>query len=304
MILLIVLNLLYASMFILAKFSLNVCQPIFMTGARMVLGGVISLLIYGMTSYSWQSIRSITRSQWGLIGLLSLINVYVCNALEMWGLQYLSVGKTAFIYNLTPFFSALLAYFLFSEYMTWQKWLGLSLGFIGFIPILMGPSEVIDTTATFGFLSLAELALLSAAISSVFGWTIMRLLIKERSFSPFFLNGISMVLGGLLCFGHALYFETQPFITSGGFWQFIQLTLAMGILKHVVAYNLNSYLLTKYTTTLVAFFSFTSSLFATVLGILFFNEIVSIYFIISVLCVFTGLMIFYQQELRQGYISK
>ncbi|MBV8661035.1 MAG: DMT family transporter [Candidatus Dependentiae bacterium] len=304
MILLIILNLLYASMFIFAKFGFDLAQPIFMTGARMTLGGIISLGIYGMYNYSWQDIRSITRSQWNLIGLLSLMNVYFANALEVWGLQYLSVGKTAFIYNLSPFIAALFAYFVFREYMTWQKWLGLTLGFLGFLPIFMGPSDIIDTTLTFGFLSLAEIALLGAAVSSIVGWTIMRLLLKQKAFSVFFLNGISMLVGGILCFIHAFYFESQPFIKPGSISEFIQLALIMAIVKHVIAYNLNSYLLTKYTTTLVAFFSFTASLFAAALGILFFHETISIYFIGSVLCVFAGLVIFYQQELRQGYISR
>lgn len=304
MILLIVLNLLYASMFILAKFGLDIAQPIFMTGARMALGGIISLGIYGICNYSWQEIRSITKSQWYLIGLLSLVNVYLANALEVWGLQYLSVGKTAFIYNLSPFIAALFAYFVFREYMTWQKWLGLTLGFLGFLPIFMGPSDIIDTTMNFGFLSLAEIALLGAAVSSILGWTIMRLLLKQKPFSVFFLNGISMLIGGIICFVHAAYFESQPFIQPNAIYQFMQLALIMAIVKHVVAYNLNSYLLTQYTTTLVAFFSFTASLFAAALGILFFHETISIYFIGSVLCVFTGLVIFYQQELRQGYILK
>jgi drug/metabolite transporter (DMT)-like permease len=304
MTLILILNFLYASMFILTKLGLEVSQPMFMTGTRMILGGMLSLGIYAIITKSWKDIRSITTAQWGLIGLVGLINVYSCNALEVWGLKYLSVGKTAFIYNLTPFFSALLAYFVFSEYMTWQKWLGLSLGFIGFIPILIGPSEVIDTTATFGFLSLAELALMGAAISSVLGWTFIRILVKQRRFSPFLLNGISMVLGGLLCFGHALYFETQPFIQPMEISQFIKIVLAMAFFKHVIAYNLGAYLLTKYTTTLMAFFSFTASLFAACLGVLFFHETMSIYFIASILCVFTGLMIFYQEEFRQGYITK
>jgi drug/metabolite transporter (DMT)-like permease len=298
-------NLLYASMFIFAKFGLEFGQPIFMTGSRMVLGGVISLCIYGCSKYSWQEIKSINRWQWFLIGLLGVINVYVCNALEIWGLQYLSVGKTAFIYNLTPFISALFAYLVFSEYMTLQKWIGLLLGFIGFIPIFMGPCDVVDTTTRFGLFSLSEIALLIAAVSSIAGWTVMRLLLQQKpSFSPFFLNGLSMLFGGLLCFFHAWYFETQPYIQSEFIWQFLQIVTVLGIVKHVIAYNLNSFLLTKYTTTLVAFFSFTSSLFAAMLGIIFFKESVSLYFISSIICVFIGLMIFYQEELKQGYISR
>lgn len=304
MILLLVLNFLYASMFMLAKIGLQISTPMFMTGTRMMLGGLFSLIIYGILTKSWKIIGQMTQSDWMLIFIIALINVYSCNALEIFGLQYLPVGKTAFIYNSSPFFSALIAYFIFSEHMTLHKWIGLILGFLGFLPILIAPSDTIDTTRSLGFLSLAELAIVGAAISSVIGWTTIRVLLKSRkNFSPFLVNGLSMFLGGLLCFIHALYFETQPFVNSLDIAYFIKLILTTAIFKHVIAYNLGAYLLTKYTTTLMSFFGLTSSLFATTLGILFFNEIISVYFVVSIICVFVGLLVFYQEELRQGYIN-
>ena len=188
MLLVLLLNILYAWMFIIAKFALHTSQPVFMTAVRMMIGGGVSLIIYACRSWSWSDIKSITLHQWGLIGLLSVSNIYFCNAFEFWGLQYLSAGKTAFIYNLGPFFAALLAYFLFHEKMTLQKWAGLTLGFIGFLPIFMGPSDVIDTTTQFGFLSLAEIALLIASMATVIGWTMMKILVKENKLSLLFLN--------------------------------------------------------------------------------------------------------------------
>ncbi len=304
MILILLLNFLYASAFILTKFGLAISQPMFLIGTRMIAGGIISLAMYALWTPSWKSdMYAITCKQWMLIGLIALINVYSCNALEVWGLQYLSVGKTAFIYNLTPFISAFFAYFIFAEQMTRQKWLGLTLGFLGFIPILIEPSNIIDTTASFGYLSLAELALIGAAISSVLGWTFIRILVKQKQFSPFLLNGLSLASGGFLCLGHAFCCEPQPFVQPDYLYLFIQITALVALFKYGIAYNLNAYLLTTHTTTLMAFFSFTASLFATVLGILFCNETVSAYFIVSVVCVFAGLCIFYQEELRQGYIK-
>lgn len=305
MILLIILNMLYASMFVLSKFSMQICQPIFITGVRMVLGGIISLIIYCVIDSQWRlKIRKITKTQYLLIGFLTITNGYICNGIEVWGLQYLSVGKTAFIYNLTPFFSALFAYVVFTEYMTWQKWLGLSLGFIGFIPLFIAPENLLDTTSMIGFFSLAEIALLASALASVFAWTSMKWLLQDSSLSLFFVNGLSMFGGGLLCLVHALYAESLPLVDAGSMVQFVKLVCLMAIIKNVGAYNLNSYLLTRYTTTLVAFFGFTASIFATILGMFLCNETVSVYFIVSIISVFIGLLIFYQQELQQGYISK
>lgn len=303
MILIILLNFLYAVTFILAKFGLSMGTPIFSTACRIFLGGLLSLCVYHLIDPSWRQLSVMTQKTWIFVGILACINVYACNAFEIWGLQYLSVGKTAFIYNLAPFFTALLAYLAFQERMTYQKWLGLSLGFVGFLPILMEPASIIDTTMSFGFLSLAEIALLCAAASSVIGWTVMRMVLHSGKFSPFFLNGISMMAGGALCFAHAFLYESQPFINHGYFWNFTLIITMMAVIKYGIASNLNTHLLKKYTTTLIAFFAFTGSLFSAILGFLFFSEPISSYFMASVIIVFTGLLIFYQEELRQGYIK-
>lgn len=304
MILLIILNILYAWMFIISKFALSTGTPVFMTAVRMMIGGIVTLIIYNYRSSLVTTIKNISRYNWFLIGLLSLTNIYLCNALEYWGLQYLSAGKTAFIYNLGPFFAALLAYFLFSEKMTFYKWFGLLLGFIGFLPIIAEPSQALDTTIQFGFISLADIGILVSAVTTVIGWTIMRYLIKKSDLSSLFLNGLSMIFGSLFCFLHAYLFESMPYIIPGLSLQFLGYALSMALSQNVIAYNLHGFLLKKYTTTLITFSMFISSLLAAILGVFILNETISPYFIVGVILVLVGLIIFYQEELRQGYIQK
>ncbi|MGZ6250651.1 MAG: DMT family transporter [Candidatus Chromulinivorax sp.] len=306
MMLLIILNFLYACMFVTAKFALQTSQPIFLTATRLFIGGFICLTLYSMTDSGEGVVifARVKKSEWILLGLMSFINIYAANCLEIWAMQYLSVGKTAFIYNLTPFFSALLAYFLFSEKMTLQKWIGLSIGFMGFVPVFCRSSNLLDTTYSFGFITVADCALIGAALSAVFGWTLVRILVRDHRMPIFFVNGISLLVGSAFCFLHAFIYEHKPFVYNGMFWQFITVVVAMGLVKYAFAYNLNSFLLMRYSTTLTAFFSFTSSLFTTVLGIYFFQEKVTWTFLFSIVTVFFGLLIFYQEELRQGYISK
>jgi drug/metabolite transporter (DMT)-like permease len=304
MILVAVLNILYAWMFIVGKFALFTGKPIFMTAVRMMIAGIISSAIYAYHNLFFQTIRKLSMTQWSLIGLLSLTNIYFCNAFELWGLQYLSAGKTAFIYNLGPFFAALLAYFLFSERMTIKKWIGLILGFIGFLPIFLEPSSVIDTSGTLGWLSYAQIALLIASFATVVGWTTMSYMMKKYQLSLFFLNGTSMLFGGLLCFVHAYFFEQRPYIAPGCIEKFIWYAFFMACSQNIVAYNLHAYLLQYYTTTFLTFACFLSSLFAAALGVLLLHEIITLYFFVAIILVLGGLIIFYYEELRQGYIKK
>lgn len=304
------LNMLYGSMFIFAKFGMELSQPIFTTGIRMLCAGLVSLSIYVIYHRSWKSVWGISLSEWGLLFLVSLCNIYLSNTCEIWALQYLSVGKTAFIYNITPFFAALFAYLLFAQCMTWKKWLGLTLGFMGFIPMFMASCDIIDTSLKIGPFSSAEITLLIAAISSIVGWTLMKKLLQSQYFSlhthplaPFLLNGISLAIGGIICLIHASLYESQPYIAGDTIMPFLIISSVISLFKYLIGYNLNTYLLSRYSTTLVAFFSFTSSLCAAVLGVIFLGESISLSFIFSVLCVATGLMVFYQEELQQGYIS-
>ena len=61
----------------------------------------------------------------------------------------------------------------------------------------------------------------------------------------------------------------------------------------------NAGLLKKYSATFMSFTSFLSPLFAALYGWAFFQEIISWHFYVSAVIVFTGLYIFYQDELRK-----
>ena len=112
-----------------------------------------------------------------------------------------------------------------------------------------------------------------------------------------------MVLGGLICFAHAYFFETTPYIFPGELWPFIGYACAMALSQNIAAYNIHAYLLTQYTTTFLTFCCFLSSILAAFLGAVLLHEKISMHLIISAILVLAGLVIFYQEELKQGYIA-
>ena len=94
---------LFATVFPIGKMALLYTQPIFLTSIRMICAGVL------LIAYHWWSSRDrikITPQLIYNILLLSLLNIYLTNVCEFWGLQYFSAAKAAFIYNLSPFFIA------------------------------------------------------------------------------------------------------------------------------------------------------------------------------------------------------
>ncbi|MBM17706.1 MAG: EamA family transporter [Epsilonproteobacteria bacterium] len=298
MFLIFILYFLYASIFIIGKFAIQISQPIFLTGMRMVSAGIISYILHILLYRNKPQFSLLNRLDWIVIVLLSFFNVYVTNAGEFWSLQYLSAGKTSFIYNLSPFFVLLFSSVLFSERITLKKTIGMVIGFVSLLPMLINNPEIIDTTYHIGWLSVAEIVMLCSAAATALGWVLMKHFIHKTLYSPYFLNGISMFIGGCLSLLHAFCFEQKPLILTDNAYDFLYYMLLMMFIQNVIAYNLHAYLLRYYSATLIALVSFVMPLMTLALSNALLAESVTYMFFICSAGVAIGLIIFYQDELK------
>lgn len=292
---------LYAVVFIFAKQALLFSTPIFLTGARMMTAGICSYIFHGLW-YRRVSLSSITRYDAWYIFLLAVFNVYLTNANEAWSLQYLSAGKVAFIYNFSPFFSLFFSWWMFKEKITLKKIFGMVIACASISPLLMDSPmlDVVDITGRIGFLSVAEIIMIIASAATALGWVLMKYLMDKRSdFNSYFLNGVSLTLGGMMCFAQAWSSETQPYIMPGHFYDFLGYMILMMILQNLIAYNFNAYLLKIHSATLVILFSFVMPIMTALLGYLFLSEPLTLEFFGCSMGVAIGLLIFYQQELLE-----
>lgn len=291
----------WSSVFSLGKMTLQYCPPLFLTGARMFLAG---LLLLAFLAIFKRSSFKLNRIQIFSIGLLAFFSIYLTNALEFWGLQYLSAAKTCFIYSLSPFFAALFSYLHFGEKMNRNKWIGLGIGFLGFIPVLLTQTGSEELLNAFSFFSWPALAVMGAALCSVYGWVVLRLVVKDHAISPLMANGASMLFGGLLAFGHSFLVEDwNPIpVQPQNFAPFLQGTLLMTLISNIVCYNLYGMLLKRFTATFLSFMGLLSPIFASLNGLIFLGEPISWTIMLSTGVVCLGLWIVYRAELKQGYI--
>lgn len=232
---------------------------------------------------------------------LAAFNIYLTNVFEFWGLKYLTSFKTCFIYSVSPFAAALFSYFMLAEKMTFKKWVGLTAGLIGMLPIMLYQTSSEEQTGGLFFFSWAELSVLMAAICSVYGWILLRQLVKENDYPPILANGISMLLGGAMAIGHSLAVETWNPIPVTEFLPFFECVILLMIISNFICYNLYGVLLRKYSATFMSFAGFTTPMFSALFGWLFLAEPIAWPFFASSLIVFMGLFLFYQEELRYGY---
>jgi drug/metabolite transporter (DMT)-like permease len=294
--LVLILCILYSSVFVFGKLALNYSPPFFLTAARMLLAGLLLLAYqYGTNRHAFK----LKKEQWLPILVIAVMGVYLTNVLEFWGLQFMVSGKACFLCSFCPIATAILSCLWFNEKITTIKWIGLSLGVIGFLPLLISPAETEDLSGTFFFLSYAELAVLGSTLSTAAGWLAMRHAVKDSRLSPFMANGVSMVIGGMLSLIHSFISEPWSPTPITDFWPFLQWFLILTVVSNLICYNLHAVLLRSFTATYLAFVGLSQPFLTALLGWLFLDEILSSYFWISVLIVTVGLYLFYQQELRE-----
>lgn len=291
---------LFASVFTIAKTGLMVAQPFFFVGTRMLFAGMI---LMGYQIFINKQRLNFDRKTWLRLFLLAVFNIYLTNVFEFWGLRYLTSFKTCFLYSLSPFLSALFCYILFSEKLTNKKWGGLLIGFLGFLPILVTHTNSEELGGHFYLFSWAELAVMTAAICSVYGWILLKQLVSEHQLSPLTANGASMLVGGILALGHSLAVEDWQPLPVTNFPIFLECTILLIVVSNLICYNLYGTLLKRYSATFMSFAGFTTPLFSALFGWFVLGEVVTWPFYVSFVVVLMGLLLFDQEELKQSYQS-
>lgn len=292
----------WSSVFSLGKLALQYSPPIFLTGFRMALAGVVILTYLAITK---RSCFKASRKEWLSFILLAFFSIYITNVLEFWGLQYLTAAKTCFIYSLSPFFAALFSYLHFKEKMNRRKWLGLGIGFIGCIPVMLTQSGAEELLNAFSYFSWPTLAIMGAALASIYGWILLRLIVKGTSVSPLMANGSSMLIGGAIALTHSFFSDNwNPLpVSTENFAPFFKSTLLITFISNILCYNLYGMMLKRYTATFLSFMGLLSPIFASLSGWIFLNEPLSWQIFLSTGLVSIGLWTVYRAELKQGYTA-
>lgn len=290
----------WSTSFSLAKMTLHYCPPLFLIGFRMLIGGMMILAFLYFVRR--QDLRIRKHQLFPLI-LLSLTSVYLCNAFEYWGQQYLTAAKACFIYSLSPFLSAVFSYFQFKEKLTPKKVLGLFIGFLGFIPVLLTQSGAEQLLGGVSFLSWAEISLILATVTAVYGWVLLRKVGKE-GMSPLMANGSSMVMGGFFALFHSAIVEKWNPTPVSDFLGFLPGVFAIILISNLICYNLYGWLLKRFTATFLSIAGLTTPLFAAFFGWIILGETVAWPFFLSLGVISMGLWLVYSEELRLGYIVR
>lgn len=292
MLLIILLHALWAGSVTCSKILLQYTEPIFLTGIRMFIAGLI-LLLYQYRYANHEFV--LKRKDFFLYAQLIIIGIYISYVLRFWALESITASKSMFLFNCAPFMTSLYSYFLFKEKMTRKQWFGLILGMVGLIPILMSSTRAEQEVGEAFFISWPELATILSVAAYSYSWIIIRTLIRDKSYSPLMVNGISMFAGGLLALITAFFLEGIFPVTD--VWPFLGLLTFIIIVSNIICHNLYGHLLRKYSATFLSFAGFLGAPFAAMYGYFLKNEVITWHFYVSGFIVFIALYLFYKDEM-------
>lgn len=235
------------------------------------------------------------KEDWPLYLQVALFGIFIPYCLRAWALKDMSSTKAAFIFTLMPFFTALFAYYFQKERLSFQKSMGLMVGFLGMMPTLFTTTSLEELSGSIAFFSLAEAATLGSVASFAYNLIAMQKLVKHRGCPAVLANGISMLIGGFLSLNAALLLE--PIWLIGNPWHFVGLLCALLIISNFMGLNLQATLLKQHSATFMAFAGFLTPLFTAFFGWLLLNESIRLPYLISFGCVIIGLVMFHYDDI-------
>ncbi|WP_348663368.1 DMT family transporter [Chlamydia vaughanii] len=286
----------WSSSFAFSKLAMEASAPLFVTGSRMFIAG---LVLAGIVFWKKGSLK-LPKKVYMPVFILAVVGFYLTNVCEFLGLKNLSSSKACFIYGLSPFVSALFSYIQLRETVTLKKIGGLSLGLFGYLSYLFFGG---DARSTWSWqLGVPEILLLLATCFSAFGWTLLRKIEKNSSLSVMAINAYAMLISGVLSLGHSMVVETWNPIPVNNTALFIQAIFCLVLFSNLISYNLYAKLLRKYSSTFLSFCNLVMPLFSAFYGWVLLGESLSGSLLLAVVFMIVGCRLIYHEEFRQGYI--
>ncbi len=289
------LYLLFAGNLILRKLILDHAQPIFFQGVRLTVAG---LFLLGYLFFFHRKWLHFARADIKLFFQAALFFAYLSYVLAVVTLGELSSARFAFMFNLTPFITAIISFFYLHEKLNKKEIASLFIGFIGFMPLVfVGQKAGIDSAS---FFSITGLLLFISTIAYAYGWIIISELVNKRGYSPFLVTGIAFLSGGLATLCTSFIFENWFKIAPvSDVLTFTTYLIGIVFISEIVASNIYAMLLKRYSVTFLAFAGCLYPLFSALLAWIFLGESITVNFFVSAVIVTLALYIYHLSEMEK-----
>jgi drug/metabolite transporter (DMT)-like permease len=228
---------------------------------------------------------------------ISVMTMFIPSVLKAYSFKNLVSSKAAFLGSLDPFITAIYAYLLWGERLTFSKLLGMSISFIGIVILLAMTSPAENVIGGVGIISWPELAMIGALIISRYGWIVAREVLKTERYSSSELNSLIMISSGLLALMGALFMGECDFCSIPVTSEFVAYFIYSVIFGEMIGYTIYGNLLKKHNIVYLSLAGLSIPLFVYLYGPLLLNEPLSSTFFIAFIFFASGMYIFYRNDL-------
>ena len=229
---LLLLSLLWGASFFLISLAVAELPPLTIVLLRVGLAAITlwAILLIG----GYEIPRSLKL--WRTFFIMGLLNNVIPFALIVWGQNYIGAGLASIINATTPLFTILIAgAFLSDEHMTPQRLVGVLIGLLG-VTVLIGPSSLRDLGPSMSIGTLAQLAIIGAAISygcaSVYGRRF-----KSMGVSPFTTAVGQVTTATMILLPMAFLFERPDQLPNPSLQVWLSI-LCLGVFCTALGYSL------------------------------------------------------------------
>lgn len=305
------------------KYALYSLTPTFMVALRMLGAGLILLFYYRKNTHRLS--YSYFKKDLPILFGISLLTLFIPSVCKAYALQNMLASKASFFGSLDPFVTSMYAYLFFRETLSFKKIIGILLGFTGMLVILVTRAHAPEQTLmAFSVFSYPELAALIAMAVGRLGWMFVQQLIRNERYTGAELNGLLMTLSGIIALivpfvGVAFSIIISYFAPA---WApvynlndafavfhlnpaseysiyallfFIGYTIFFG---NVIGYTMYANFLKKHSITFISLAGFSVPMYTYLFDAMLGNPI-SPMFLVAAAITFTGLIIFYQDEINR-----
>ncbi len=278
------------------KVLLVAVPPLWLVGVRMLFAGIILLALSWWRDGTWRCNKRDLLS----LSIIALLTTFIPSFCKAYALKYLPSSKAAFIGSLDPFVTALYAWLLWSEVLSWRKVLGIALGFIGSL-VICCEGRVFNYHTMYDFLcfALPEIMAFIAVLVSRYGWIMVQQHLKRDRYTPVHLNGLIMFLSGLIALPLSWITEQSFLMVACLPASKVGYLLYTIIVGNVIAYTMYAYFLKKYSASFVSLAGFSVPLFVTGLGMLLLGESLSWSLAVGAVFILVGVSVFYRAEIEK-----
>lgn len=237
---------------VLMKMGLEYSGPFSFAAWRCAIGAAAMIIYLLFRPVKWPDLKALP--DYIAIGLFQTTFMF---GLMLYGMQFVSAGKTSVLLYTMPIWTILLVHFYLKEDINRRKWIGVALGTFGVVCILGWDTITNQNRAVL----IGELLILAGAVS----WAVSNIWIKKRmvGHNVYTMSGLQLAFGAI-----GLAILAAP--TEGLFnvdWNTHSLYILVftGVIASAVDFTIWFYLLKKMDINILTF----SSMLVPVFGLLF-----------------------------------